>query len=98
MTAGFFNGYPLSLGKGSFYSGLLFTVTLPSNVASGLYHGSFSILGGADGNAENVLATVNFNVNVPGSSPSAVPEPGSLLLLGTGLAGMGAAIRRRVMA
>jgi hypothetical protein len=93
--SGFFNTFPLSLGPKGLFSGLLFSVSLPSNIAVGLYKGTFDLLGGANGDAQNVLAVVNFNVNVPGSSP--VPEPGTDLLLTTGLAGLGVLIRRRNM-
>ena len=96
--SGFFNGFPLSLNPGDLFSGLLFTVTLPSNVASGLYTGSFSILGGSTGDSQDVLATVNFNVNVPSTGPSPVPEPASGLLLVTGLLGLGAVVGKRVIA
>jgi len=92
--SGFFNTFPLSLDPGDLFSGLLFTVTLPPNVAPGLYTGSFSILGGANDGAQDVLATVNFNVNVP----STVPEPASGLLLVTGLLGLGAVVGKRALA
>jgi hypothetical protein len=92
----FIVGFPLSLDPGESFSGLLFTITLPSGISAGPYLGSFMILGGADGDAQDELATVNFTVNAT-SAPSAVPEPGSLMLLGTGLAGMVVRVRRWVV-
>jgi len=65
---GFLTNFPLSLDAGDFFSGLLFTISLPPETAAGLYTGSFVILGGADASAQDILATVNFNVNVPEAS------------------------------
>jgi hypothetical protein len=84
---GFLLGFPLSLDPGESFSGLLFTITLPSDIDAGQYLGSFAILGGADGGALDELATVDFTVNATAGT-SAVPEPDSLMLLATGLAGM----------
>ena len=81
--SGFFSNFPLSLAPGSNFTGILFTVTAPPNTDAGMYNGTFTLLGGANGAAINVLGTVNFAVN----TPSAVPEPGTWLLLSTGLAG-----------
>jgi hypothetical protein len=84
---GFLFGFPLSLDPGDSFSGLLFTIMLPSDISAGQYLGSFTILGGANGEALDELATVDFTVNAT-AGPSAVPEPESLMLLATGLAGM----------
>jgi hypothetical protein len=80
------------LAPGDFYTGLLFTVTAPSYVegASNLYTGSFTILGGADNSAGDPLATVNFDIQV-------TPEPSSLVLLLTGMAGLAGTLRRRLI-
>jgi PEP-CTERM motif len=85
---GFFFGFPLSLSPGQTFSGLLFTVFLPTNTPNAIYNGSFSILGGADGSAANDLADVTFQVNT-------VPEPATLLMLGSGFPGLVAMIRRK---
>jgi hypothetical protein len=85
---GFFFGFPLSLSPGQSFTGLLFTVFLPTNTPNAIFNGSFSILGGADGSAANDLADVTFQVNT-------VPETTTILMLGTGLPGLVAMIRRK---
>jgi hypothetical protein len=91
--SGFLAGFPLSLDPKDSFSGLLFSINLPSNVASGPYTGSFEILGGADGSALDNLGSVDFEVNVaPTASP--VPEPGSLMLLAAGLPGVAFLVQR----
>ncbi len=77
---GFFNNFPLSLAPGGTFTGDLFTVTVPANTLAGLYAGSFTLLGGANSGANNVLGTASFSIN-------AVPEPSSMILLVTGVAG-----------
>jgi hypothetical protein len=78
--SGFFNNFPFSLDPGVGVAGTLFTVALPTTIAPGTYTGFFSILGGSAG-AQDTIATVNFEID----APSAVPEPGTWLLLATGL-------------
>ena len=90
--SGFFNDFPFSLDPGDSFSGVLFSVALPSNVAAGLYTGSFEILGGADSGAFDTLGSVDFQVNV---APSAVPEPESLILLTAGLPGVAFLVQRK---
>jgi len=78
----FVNNFPLSLAPGASFTGNLFVLTLPPNSLVESYLGSFTLLGGADGNASATLGTANFSLT------SITPEPSSLLLLLTGMAGL----------
>ena len=66
-----------------------FTVTIPNPFAGGLYAGEFTVQGGADDASFETLATVDFAINVSGSSsssptqPSSTPEPATLPLIAT---------------
>ncbi|WP_260703146.1 PEP-CTERM sorting domain-containing protein [Edaphobacter flagellatus] len=80
----FLINFPLSMSGGDSFTGSLFTVTLPTVIAPGVYTGTFSILGGLDPSSFDTLATVNFTIN----ATSPVPEPGTYVLLGTGLAAL----------
>jgi hypothetical protein len=88
----FFNNFPLSLSPGSSFTGLLFTVTVPTYVTVlNYYNGYFEIDGGADSSAGDDLASVNFQIEaVP-----PVPEPGNAVLPLVGLAGIVLMVLRR---
>jgi hypothetical protein len=84
----FFANFPFFLTPGQSVTSDIFSVAIPVGTPLGTYGGFFEILGGADGGANDVLATVNFSV-------VATPEPSSFMLLGSGLAGLVGVVRRK---
>ena len=91
----FLNYFPFTLDLGTSSTGLLFTISIPVNEAVGIYLGSFRILGGADDASNILLGGANFEVDIPTPAPTTVPEPGSILLLMTGLPGVAVLVRSK---
>jgi hypothetical protein len=91
--------YPLSPAgdPGNSYAGALFDVTVPLGTAAGTYVGEYQVLGGSDEDASDLLGDEDFTVTVESSAVSAVPEPSSLLLLLSGMAGVAGTLRRRLI-
>jgi hypothetical protein len=80
----FFADFPLSLAPGGSFTGPLFVVTAGPGVPFGTFLGSFELLGGANGNASTLLTqspSGNFSLIT-------TPEPSSIVLLLTGMAGL----------
>lgn len=76
----FFLNFPAFLNPGQSVTDVLFAVNIPAGPV-GLFPGSFTLLGGSDGAAQNILASGNFQV-------VATPEPFTFLLILTGLSGL----------
>ena len=87
LTDLFFANVPISL-DGGFSSGdiELFSITLanPFNDPFVLYPGSYTLTGGIDGSAQDILASANFSVT-PQEPSSTVPEPATVVLLLTAI-------------
>jgi hypothetical protein len=72
-----------------------FTVDVGLLAAPGTYQGIFYLLGGDVPDAQDIVASANFQVDVAAApAPAPVPEPATLVLLSTGVATLG--IRRRL--
>jgi hypothetical protein len=77
----FFSDFPLSLAPGTSFTGDLFVLTVPPNSPFGTFLGTFTLEGGANGNADSTLGTVSFDLIT-------TPEPSSIVLSLTGMAGL----------
>jgi hypothetical protein len=88
-TDQFFNTVPALLAPDGTSGDIeLFDVTVsdPLFDSAGTYTGAYTLIGGADGNAQDNLGTATFSV----TTLAATPEPSSLYLLLTGLLAMAA--------
>lgn len=83
-----FLNFPLSLSPGQSFTDTLFTVEVPADAAITTYLGSFTLLGGPTDSNSDILATAGFTI-------VATPEPSTFLMIGTGLTGLAATIRKR---
>ena len=76
----FFNDAPLFLSASASTPVIdLFTLQVPSLFATGSYSGTFTILGGADTNAMDVVGSAGFTIQVVNAT--GVPEPSSGALI-----------------
>jgi len=83
--SGYVNNAPFTLDASQTSGGIdLFTITIAPGTAAGIYAGVFDIM---DGNT--IVGQVDFDIDV-------TPEPGTILLLGTGLLLLAGLIRLRL--
>lgn len=73
----FWTNAPVSLAASANSGDIgLFNIDLPGAIATGLYNGSFTILGGAAADSQDILGSVNFTVDVTSQqSGGGAPEP-----------------------
>lgn len=87
---------PFSLAAGASYTGLLFDIDVPSGTSLVLYTGYFDLTGGFNSAVNDTLGEAIFNIEVTPQFSNVTPEPSTLLLLATGLAGLGYGLRRHI--
>lgn len=78
--APFFTNAPLFLNASASIPVIdLFTPHLPSPFATGSYSGTFTILGGVDANAMDLVGSAGFAVQVVNATAVPEPAPGALI-------------------
>lgn len=97
----FFDGTPTgilapAMQTGSVYSGGFFDVSL-NGAMPGTYSGTFVILGGADADALDPVASQGFTVTVPAVAPVPEASTAASLALLLALGGFGVVRRRRAV-
>jgi hypothetical protein len=92
----FLVNFPMYIYPGDSMTGTLVTVSVPLGTASGIYGGSFGIVGGSDSNAGDLLGSATFSVEVgPAEAQSEVPEPRGLAAALVMLLLLACRVRRR---
>jgi hypothetical protein len=87
----FLTNAPISLGPDAATGVFTFlNVTIPNNQSPATYDGVFTVLGGADGTAQDNLGSAAYHVQV---QVSTVPEPASWIFASAGLALAGLKMR-----
>ena len=102
-ASAFFSNTPLSLtangAPGDTTGDVdLFSITIGASAAPGTYtmNNFFDVIGGSTSSSSGLLATQPFSITV--NSSSSVPEPGTMTLFATGMAGWTARKLRRLFA
>jgi PEP-CTERM motif len=84
---GLFTNFDLFMFPDEEDIGVLFTITLPSDIPTGTYLGTFSLFGGFGFGDDGPIGSQNFSITTVNNNinTNTVPEPSTLFLLGTGL-------------
>jgi hypothetical protein len=92
----FLNNAPISLDAGATSSDFeIFDVNIPLGQTPDSYGGVFTVLGGTDGNALNVLGSASFTVDVEAATATPEPAPYPLFALAIALFVGARLIRKR---